>query len=70
MARSPIWRAWPASAVVIFLLLPAPSIAFAQNPPAGYDSSQIIQFLSQTIDWYRHVTATQQTVTEPDDFIL
>ena len=56
--------------VPALLMVAAGAIAFAQNPPTGYDSSQVIQFLNQTIDWYRHVTATQQTATEPDDFIL
>jgi small-conductance mechanosensitive channel len=46
------------------------TIALAQNPPAGQDSLQIIQFLNQTIDWYGHLTPIQQTATEPDDFML
>ena len=57
-------------AVPALLMVAAAAIAFAQNPPASHNSSQIIQFLNQTIDWYRHVTAVQQTATEPDDFIL
>ena len=56
--------------VPALLMVAAGAIAFAQNPPVSHDSSQIIQFLNQTIDWYRHVTAVQQTATEPDDFIL
>jgi small-conductance mechanosensitive channel len=46
------------------------AIAVSQNPPASHDSSQIVQFLNQTIDWHRHVTPVQQAATEPDDFIL
>ena len=43
----------------------------AQNAPlARLDSSQVIQFLNQTIDWYRHRAAEQQIATEPDDVLV
>ena len=82
-AKSPNWRCgamkidrarstklgWHLVAPAL-LMVAAGAIAFAQNPPADHDQSQIIQFLNQTIDWYRHVTPVQQTATEPDDFML
>ncbi|MGO9515917.1 MAG: mechanosensitive ion channel domain-containing protein [Candidatus Korobacteraceae bacterium] len=52
------------------LIIAAGAIALAQSAPASLDSSQIIQFLNQTIDWYRHATRLQQIATEPDDFML
>jgi hypothetical protein len=35
------------------------AVAFSQNasPNPSSDSSQVIPFLGQTIDWYRHLAA-------------
>jgi small-conductance mechanosensitive channel len=52
------------------MIVVAEAIAVSQNAAAKLDSSQVIQFLNQTIDWYRHATPVQQTATEPDDFML
>ncbi len=45
---------------------------FAQNSPPGtssgvYQAPQVIQFLNQTIKWYRQLSAEQLIATEPDD---
>jgi small-conductance mechanosensitive channel len=47
-------------------------LVFAQNPspPASsqpISGSQVIQFLNQTIKWYRHLSAEQRIASEPDD---
>ena len=43
-------------------------IAFSQNvSPDTPGSSQVIQFLAQTIDWYRHQAAVQAIATDPGD---
>ena len=47
----------------------------AQNalPPASSEAisaPQVIQFLNQTIKWYRQLSAEQQVATEPDDQIV
>src|SRR6202008_3278441 len=40
----------------------------AQNPPATDPSSgEIVQFLTQTIDWYRQTQQEQHIATEPAD---
>ena len=48
------------------------AIAFSQsaanNTPS--DSSGVIQFLGQTIDWYRHLAAMQQIATDPTDVVV
>jgi len=36
-------------------------------PPTAIDSSQIIQYLSNTINWYHQTATEQQLVTEPTD---
>jgi len=45
---------------------------FAQDSPLGtssgvYQAPQVIQFLNQTIKWYRQLSAEQLIATEPDD---
>jgi small-conductance mechanosensitive channel len=55
---------------MIFMMVVAGALAAPQTAPANLDSTQLIQFLNQTIDWYRHATSVQQTATEPDDFVL
>jgi small-conductance mechanosensitive channel len=52
------------------IIVVAVAVAFAQNAAPGLDSSQVIQFLNQNIDWYRHATSLQQIATEPDDFMF
>jgi len=50
-------------------------LALPQNspPPASSQSisaSQVIQFLNQTIKWYRHLSAEQRIASEPDDQLV
>lgn len=45
---------------------------FSQSSPPGtpsgvYQAPQVIQFLNQTIKWYRQLSAEQLIATEPDD---
>ena len=37
------------------------------SPPAPTSTSQVLQFLNQTIKWYRQLSAEQRIATEPDD---
>lgn len=39
-------------------------------PPAAPTASLVIQFLNQTINWYRQLPAEQRIATEPDDQIV
>jgi len=39
-------------------------------PLEKLDSSQVIQFLNQTIDWYRHAAVVQQTATDPEHLMV
>ncbi len=55
--------------VLASIVISVSAIALSQNISVNSDSSQVIQFLNQTIDWYRHVTAAQQVATEPDDLL-
>ena len=55
--------------LLVFLTLSATcaAVAFSQTaPPPSFDSSQLIQFLNRTIDWYRQLAVEQQMATEPD----
>jgi small-conductance mechanosensitive channel len=56
--------------LVPLTILPAltPSTSGGQsNPPADPTPSQIVQFLSQTIDWYRQTQQEQHIATQPGD---
>lgn len=61
---------WPAA--VLIALIAGAGIATSANsaPIAEVNSSQVIQFLNQTIDWCRHRAAEQQLASEPDDVLV
>ena len=52
--------------VALFLLVPAGNIA-QTTAPTEPSSIEIIQFLGETIDWYRQTQQEQHLVTEPVD---
>ena len=53
------------------LLLLALGTAFSQAAPASApEPSDIIQFLSQTINWYRQLNVEHQIATEPSDILV
>lgn len=55
-------------ALVFALFASTLTDAAAQTPaPAGPTPSQIVQFLSQSIDWYRQTQREQHIATEPSD---
>ena len=60
----------------LLLSLAAPLIlafgtAFSQAaPPSAPEPSDIIQFLSQTINWYRQLNVEHQIATEPSDILV
>lgn len=58
--------------VLMVLGMAAAGPVFSQNSPPGtpsgvYQAPQVIQFLNQTIKWYRQLSAEQLIATEPDD---
>jgi small-conductance mechanosensitive channel len=56
------------SAAIVLLILIGLGAGTTQNAgPSTLDSSDIIQFLTKTISWYRQTSAEQQIVTEPAD---
>ena len=59
---------WLVAVLAAVLIVPS-AIVFSQNAPAktSPDSSAILQFLNQTIDWYRHQTTLQRIADDPDD---
>ena len=67
-AMRPSWYLVAVAAMIIG----AGAVVFSQsastNPPP--DSSQVIQFLGQTIDWYRHQAAAQQIASDPNDVMV
>jgi small-conductance mechanosensitive channel len=52
--------------IVFAAIIPWASVG-QSNPPTDPAPSQIIQFLSQTIDWYRQTEQEQHIATEPSD---
>jgi small-conductance mechanosensitive channel len=55
--------------VVLSLLVPATLFPQAASPPPA-TGDEIIQFLNQTVVWYRQLTAQQQLVSEPSDVLF
>ena len=58
--------------LVLFLAVMAgESTVFSQGPPINApDSTRVIQFLNQTISWYRELTVQQKIATEPTDLMV
>lgn len=56
--------------VLVSLILAAGVVASSQDTSANSESSQVIQFLNQTIDWYRQVATQQQIAAEPNDLTV
>ena len=65
LSIGPVVR-WLALVVVLPAITPGNSVG-QSTPPTDPAPSQIIQFLSQTIDWYRQTQQEQHIATEPGD---
>src|SRR5208283_4064436 len=58
-------------AALVSLILGACATASPQDAPTNaVEPSQVVQFLNQTIDWYRQRVAEQQIGTDPDDVLV
>ena len=56
---------------VAVILMVGSGVALTQSPPANpADPQQVIQFLSQTINWHRQLTVESQIAKDPGDAIL
>jgi len=56
---------------VAVVLMVGSGVALTQSPPANpADPQQVIQFLSQTINWHRQLTVESQIAKDPGDAIL
>jgi small-conductance mechanosensitive channel len=56
--------------VLAVMIVSSEMFLFSQAPSANTAvSSQVIQFLDQTIGWYRQLAVQQQIATEPDDLV-
>ena len=53
--------------VLAFLIITALSLTADDQSQPDPAPSQIVQFLSQTVDWYRHTQQEQHIATEPTD---
>lgn len=54
-----------------FLVLGFLGVSLSQNPPAAaHDPFHILQFVNQTINWYRQVNFQQQVASEPSDLFV
>lgn len=53
--------------VLLFIFCVA--LAVSQNGAPASDRSQLLQFLDQTINWYRQIDVERQIATEPADII-
>ena len=56
--------------MVASLIVAVGATALSQSASANSDSVQVIQFLNQTIDWYRNMSSVQQAAAEPDDLLV
>jgi len=59
-----VFLAWTAFAVGLFIAVFSKSFAAPSEPP------HLIQFLEQTIGWYRQLGVEQQIATEPNDAMV
>ena len=60
-----------ATSLIIFLLvLLGVGTARPQSNSASPDPQDVLQFLNQTIDWYRQLISEEQLATEPTDAII
>jgi small-conductance mechanosensitive channel len=53
--------------VLVFVFCAGLTVSQNNQPPS--DRSQLLQFLDQTINWYRQIDVERQIATEPDDII-
>jgi small-conductance mechanosensitive channel len=55
----------------VTVLIIGAGVGFCQDlPSAGVSSTELLQFLNQTIDWYRQMDRQRQMATEPDQVLL
>jgi small-conductance mechanosensitive channel len=65
--KRPTWRLM----LLGLMIVNSSAIAFSQNGPSNIpDSSEVIQFLDQTISWYHQLSVQQQIATEPNDLMV
>jgi len=55
--------------IFVLLFVFCVGLTVSQNNPPDSDRSQLLQFLDQTINWYRQIDIERQIATEPDDII-
>lgn len=55
--------------IFVLLFVFCAGLTVSQNNPLTSDRSQLLQFLDQTINWYRQIDVERQIATEPDDLI-
>ncbi len=55
--------------IFVLLFVFCVGLTVSQNNAPDSDRSQLLQFLDQTINWYRQIDVERQIATEPDDII-
>ena len=70
--KKPSMRTYQAISLACFLIALGPGL-FAEVPPAASDlpsSEQILAFLAESIDWYRHRVLERQITTDSVDLMF
>jgi small-conductance mechanosensitive channel len=62
-------RAFQIGPIFVLLFVFCAGLTVSQNTAPASDRSQLLQFLDQTINWYRQIDVERQIATEPDDII-
>jgi small-conductance mechanosensitive channel len=60
----------PKFLISLTLLVVATSVLFAQQQPISSTPQEVIQFLNQTLGWYRFLAVDQQVATEPNEVLF
>lgn len=58
------------STVAVLLICLCLGLSAADSPTSPPDSHQVIAFLNQAIDWYRHLSVEEQLADQPSDVLF
>src|SRR2546421_455689 len=72
LTRARTWKRGKVTGAMLLLVVLLSELAFSASPPAARPDSgdAVLQFLNQTIDWYRRVTTLDQTPVATQDVLF